>query len=157
MSGSHPRVTYEDFAETAASANDAMLALGKAVDDSGLEKGLTELVKLRASQINGCAFCLQLHLNVARKVGLPGSKLDLLAVWREAGVFTDREKAALAWAEALTERAAHGATEENYAAVLQHFNESEAVFLTVSIANINAWNRIAGALRFTPPTPRVAS
>ena len=156
MSGSHPRLSAEDFAKTAASAYGALIALGKAVDDSGLEKGLTEIVKLRASQINGCAYCLQLHLNIARKLGLPGAKLDLVAVWREAGVFTDREMAALAWTEALTQRAAEGATDENYAALLQHFSPSEAMFLTVSIATINSWNRIAGALRFAPPIPRAS-
>ncbi|MGD0639918.1 MAG: carboxymuconolactone decarboxylase family protein [Roseiarcus sp.] len=156
MSGSHARLSYEDFAKTAASAHGALLALGNAVDDSGLEKGLTELVKLRASQINGCAYCLQLHLNIARKLGLPGAKLDLVAVWREAGVFTDREMAALAWTEALTERAAEGASDENYAGLLQHFSPSEALFLTVAIGTINQWNRIAGALRFAPPIPHTS-
>ncbi len=156
MPASSPRLSSQDFARTAPAAYNALLALGKAVDDSGLEKGLTELVKLRASQINGCAYCLQLHLNIARKLGLPGAKIDLVAVWREAGVFTDREMAALAWAEALTERAAQGASDEDYATLLQHFSDSEAMFLTVSIGAINAWNRIAGALRFAPPFPPAA-
>ncbi len=71
--------------------------------DSGLDKALTELIKIRASQINGCAFCVQFHLNLARKAGVPQTKLDLVAVWRDAGVFTAREMAALAWTEALTQ------------------------------------------------------
>ncbi len=154
MSGGRPRLSYQDFTKTAASAYGALLALGKAVDDSGLDTGLTEIVKLRASQINGCAYCLQLHLNIARKLGLAGAKLDLVAVWREAGVFTDREMAALAWTEALTKQAGEGASDANYAALLQSFSESEALFLTVAIGTINQWNRIAAALRFAPPIPR---
>ncbi len=152
MSETHARLDYEHFAKTAAAA--ALLTLGKAVDESGLAKELTELIKLRASQINGCAFCLQLHLNIARKLGMPNQKLDLVATWREAGVFTDREMAALAWTEILTDVARQGAADEAYAAVRRHFSETEALFLTVAIGTINQWNRIAVALRFPPPIPR---
>ncbi len=156
MSEVSPRVSYEDFIKAAPAAYAALRALGKAVDESGLDKGVTELVKLRASQINGCAFCVQLHLNVARKIGLPEAKLDLLAVWREAGVYSDREMAALAWAEALTEEAAEGASDAAYAELLRHFSQSEAMFLTVAVGTINQWNRIAGALRFAPPLAATA-
>jgi AhpD family alkylhydroperoxidase len=157
MSASHPRISYDNFATTAAATHAALLALGQSVDEAGLEKPLTELIKLRASQINGCAFCVQYHLNVARKLGVSGEKLDLVAVWREAGVFTPREMAALAWTEALTEMTAEVVSEEAYAALLRQFTATEAMFLTVAIGTINQWNRIAVALRFSPPLPRRAS
>jgi AhpD family alkylhydroperoxidase len=157
MSASHPRVSYQNFAAAADPVRSALIALGKAVDESGLDKGLTELVKLRASQVNGCAFCIQLHLNVARKLGLPAEKLDLVAAWREAGVFAEREKAALAWTESLTRMAPDAASDADYAALLRHFSPSEALNLTVAIGTINQWNRIAVALRFAPPIPGKAS
>lgn len=145
-------VTYEGFRETAASIHSALLAMGKAVDDSGLDKELTELVKLRVSQINGCAFCTQLHLNVARRIGIDRNKLDLLVAWRDTGVYSPRERAALSWAEDLTHMATYGSKEDTYSALLDHFSEKEAIHLTVAIASINAWNRIAGGLHF-PPLP----
>ncbi len=154
---SHARLEWEDFRRIAPEANAALLALGKATADSGLGKELLELIKVRASQINGCAFCAQFHLNAARNAGVAAEKLDLLAVWRDAGVFSTREQAALAWAETLTDIARQGAPDEAYAALREAFSESEAVFLTVAIATINTWNRIAGPLRFTPPIPRGAA
>src|ERR1700688_2700134 len=109
-----PRLSYEDFAKAAPDAYAALGALGKAVDESGLEKSLTELVKLRASQMNGCAFCVSFHLNMLRKVGVAQEKIDLLPVWREAGVYSERELAALAWTEALTAAAPDAASDEAY-------------------------------------------
>jgi AhpD family alkylhydroperoxidase len=147
------RIGYEEFARLAPDARKALTALGAAVDASGLDKGLTELLKLRASQINGCAFCIQFHLNMARKAGVPGQKLDLVAAWREAGAYSPREYAALSWTEALTFSPGDGATDEEYADLLQHFSKEEALFLTVAIGTINQWNRIAAALRFAPPPP----
>ncbi|MES2402293.1 MAG: carboxymuconolactone decarboxylase family protein [Pseudomonadota bacterium] len=135
----------------AAATSAALLALGKAVDDSGLEKTLTELVKLRVSQINGCAYCIQLHVNVARKLGVTAGKLDMMAAWREAGIFSEREMAALAWSEALTLMAGRGVPDVVYAEVSSQFKPGELAFLTAAVANINAWNRIAGSLYFTPP------
>jgi AhpD family alkylhydroperoxidase len=143
-------LTYPGFAKAAPAVHAALLALGKSVEESGLEKTLTELVKLRASQINGCAFCLQYHLDIARKLGIAAEKLDLVAAWREAGVFSPREMAALAWTETLTEMTADVTSDEAYAALLQHFSETEAMFLTVAVGTINQWNRIAVALRFPP-------
>jgi len=153
----HARLTYEAFTKTAPAAHAALTALGKAVDESGLEKELTELVKLRASQLNGCAFCVQYHLNAARRLGVANEKLDLLAAWPDAGVFTPREMAALAWTEALTEMGSESTSDQAYAALLRHFNEREALFLTVAIGTINQWNRIAVALRFPPPVARAAA
>lgn len=151
MSAPQPRISYETFKTLPAYA--ALTALSRSVDESGLEKALTELVKVRASQMNGCAFCLQFHLSVARKHGLAPEKLDLVAAWREAGVFTAREMAALAWTEALTTLGPEALGDEAYGALLTAFTESEATHLTVSIATINQWNRIAMALRFAPPLP----
>ncbi len=153
MSSGHPRVDYQAFGKLAPEAYAALLGLGKAVDDSGLDKHLTELVKLRVSQINGCAFCIQHHLNVARKAGVDSAKLDLVAAWQDAGVFSERESAALAWAESLTAVAIQGASDEAYEALREHFTETEAVFLTVAIGTINNWNRLGVALRFSPPLP----
>ncbi len=154
---SQPRVDYEAFKKIAPAVYTAMVALGKAVDESGLEKALTELIKIRASQINGCAFCIQFHLNTARRAGVPAEKLDLVAAWPEAGVYTPREMAALAWTEALTKMATAEVTDSLWAQLREQFSESEAVFLTVSIGTINQWNRMAGTLRFTPPVPKASA
>jgi AhpD family alkylhydroperoxidase len=146
------RPTYKDFTATAPDVYGGLSALTQAVDAAGLDKGLTELVKLRASQINGCAFCLKFHLSVARKVGVPQEKLDLLATWRDAELFSAREQAALAYAEALTLLEGEPASDAVWAAVRAEFSEAEALYLTVTIAAINAWNRIGIGLRFAPPT-----
>lgn len=150
----HARLTYEAFTKMAPAAHAALTALGRAVDDSGLEKELTELVKLRVSQLNGCAFCVQYHLNMARGLGLASEKLDLVAAWRDAGVFTPREMAALAWTEVLTEMGPESSSDQAYAALLRQFSATEAVFLTVAIGTINQWNRIAVPLRFPPHVAR---
>lgn len=153
MSGSQPRPSYEKFAADAGAVQSALRAISRAVEDSGLEKDLTELVKLRASQMNGCAFCIQYHLNLARRLAVPAAKIDLVAAWREAGVFNDRERAALAWAEILTELAPGAASDADYSALLAQFSEREALHLTIAIGVINQWNRIGVALRFAPPIP----
>lgn len=149
-------ISYEHFETIAPGARAALQAMGKAVDDSGLEKMLTELIKLRVSQINGCAFCIQFHLNIARRLGVAAAKLDLVAAWRDAGVFSERELAALAWAERVTKLDDGETTEPLRASLRDHFSDDEIVHLTVAIANINAWNRIAGTLHFPPPIPRSA-
>ncbi len=148
------RMEFAEFEKTAPEARAALTALSKAVSDSGLDKALTELIKIRASQVNGCAFCVQFHLNFARKFDVPQTKLDLVAVWRDAGVFTSREMAALAWTESLTQLTPSGVADEDFAAARKEFSESELVFLTAAIASINAWNRIAMAFRFSPPIPQ---
>jgi len=125
--------------------------MGRQADESGIDKQIVELVKLRVSQLNNCAFCLQIHLNVSRKLGLPQEKLDLVATWEEAGIFSERECAALAWAETLTRLVGHSVPDAAYEAVRRHFSEEEVTFLSVSIATINAWNRLGAAFRFAPP------
>ena len=148
---SNVRIAYDTFQKTAPTARDALLAMGRTADEAGVDKEIVELAKLRASQINNCAFCLQIHLNVSRKLGVPQEKLDLVATWPEAGIFSDRECAALAWAESLTRLADRGVSDQAYDAVRRHFSEAEVIFLSVAIGTINAWNRLGAAFRFAPP------
>ena len=148
------RMESEGFEKIAPGITEALAALGKTVRASGLDRQLVELIKIRASQINGCAYCLEFHLTFARKFGVPQTKLDLVAVWRDAGVFSAKEMAALAWTETLTGVTPKGVSDEAYAAAQQEFSESELVFLTSAIATINAWNRIAMAFRFAPLIPQ---
>ncbi|WP_428670195.1 carboxymuconolactone decarboxylase family protein [Reyranella sp.] len=151
---SKPRISYDAFARIAPIAQNSLITMGRQADESGIDKTIIELVKLRVSQINNCAFCLQIHLNVSRKLGVPQEKLDLVATWEEAGIFSDKEGAALAWAETLANLAGHSVSDAAYAAVREHFSEEEVVFLSVSIATINAWNRLGVAFRFAPPIPK---
>jgi AhpD family alkylhydroperoxidase len=150
---SNVRIAYDSFAKTAPAAQAALLAMGRTADESGLDKELVELAKLRVSQINNCAFCLQIHLNVSRRLGIAPEKLDLVATWHEAGIFSARECAALAWAEALTHLAGRSVPDAVYDAAREHFGEAELVFLSTAIATINAWNRLGAAFRFAPPIP----
>ncbi|ALT77964.1 carboxymuconolactone decarboxylase family protein [Paucibacter sp. KCTC 42545] len=148
------RIDYADFAKLAPGVMEGLGAIGKAVGGSGLGKDLIELIKLRASQLNGCAFCLQYHLNLARSLHVPADKLDQLAAWHEAPVFSPRERLALAYAEQLTLSAQGAISDELFAQVLAEFGPADLSVLTASVAHINAWNRIGKALRFTPPAPR---
>jgi AhpD family alkylhydroperoxidase len=120
-----------------------MLGLEAYVRGSGIEHSLLELVKTRVSQINGCAYCLDMHSQDARAVGETEQRLHVLAAWREAPFYSDRERAALAWAEALTEISVNDVTDELYAEVRQHFDEKALVDLTLAIVAINGWNRLA--------------
>jgi AhpD family alkylhydroperoxidase len=146
---SHARSEYEDFKWLAPDAYDLVLALGQLAAKAGLDKQLLELIKLRASQINGCAFCVQHHILVSERLGVPVDKLNLLAVWREAPIFSARERAALAWTEALT-FLPDGVSEEVYAEASGEFSEKELMYLTSAIASINTWNRFGAAYRWTP-------
>ena len=157
MSTLHARKESEDFKQIVPAAYAAIMALGKAIEESGLDKKLLELLKIRASQINGCAFCAQLHLNVARKHDVPQEKLDLVAVWRDAGIFSDRERAAFAWTEILTDVGRQGVSDAAYAAIREQFSETELAYLTAAVGHINLWNRIAVAFRFSPPIPQRAA
>ncbi|HKT97183.1 MAG TPA: carboxymuconolactone decarboxylase family protein [Paraburkholderia sp.] len=157
MSSPSSRISYETFRRDAAQVAAALSAMSKAVDDSGLEKPLTELLKIRASQINGCAFCIQYHLNIAREKHVSRAKLDLVAAWHEApALYSEREQAALAYTEALTSKLHEGVSEALYRKVSAQFPGEQMAFLTAAIANINAWNRIAVALQFAPPVKEEA-
>ncbi len=147
---SHARSEYADFKALAPDVFDTVLALGQFAARAGLDQQLLELIKLRASQINGCAFCVQYHILQGEKLGLSADKLNLVVVWREAPLFSARERAALAWTEALT-LLAGGVSDEIYAQASSEFSEKELTYLTSAIASINAWNRFGAAYRWTPP------
>ena len=136
-----------DFYKASPDAAKAMIALEAAVNKLGIEPSLLELVKLRASQINGCAYCVDLHSSDARKRGESERRLHAVAVWRESPFFTDRERAALAWTEALTRLADTRAPDADYEWLSAHFDERERVDLTVAINAINGWNRLAVGFR----------
>jgi AhpD family alkylhydroperoxidase len=124
-----------------------MRGLEKVVESSMLEPLLLEIVKLRASQINGCAYCVDMHPTEARAIGEDEQRLYLVAVWREAPFFTPRERAALAWTEALTLLPETGAPDDVYEAMAREFDPAEQVALTLAIVAINAWNRISVGFR----------
>jgi AhpD family alkylhydroperoxidase len=128
----------------------AMLALQGYVDSCGLERNLLELIKVRASQINGCAYCLAMHTNDARKLGESDERMHLLDAWREAPIFTPRERSALAWIEAVTLINQHHAPDDVYEEARRHFSEKELVDLTAAAIAINGWNRLAIAFHATP-------
>ena len=132
-----------DFYKTSPDAIKAMLAFSAATEKLGLEKPLLELVKLRASQINGCAFCVDMHAADARKGGETERRLYAVSVWRETPFFTPRERAALAWTEAVTQISTRGAPDDLYAALAAQFTPREQMDLTLAISMINCWNRLA--------------
>jgi AhpD family alkylhydroperoxidase len=128
----------------------ALTGVERHVRTCGLEPSLLDLVKLRASQINGCAFCLDMHSREARKHGETGQRLDLLNAWREAPGYTERERAALGWTECLTLVASQGAPDAAYEALTRHFTPAEIVNLTTAIGMINLWNRLMIGMRVPP-------
>lgn len=140
-----------DFLTLAPDALKPMLALSMSVETSGLERALLELVKLRASQINACAFCIDMHTKDARKHGESEQRLYLLNAWRESPLYSPRERAALGWTEALTRLADTGAPDADYAALDAHFTDAEKVKLTLAIVTINGWNRLAVGFRALHP------
>lgn len=126
---------------------EALYGLQKYVSASGLEPALLDLIDLRASQINGCAFCVDMHTKDARARGETEQRLYGVSVWRDTPYFSDRERAALAWTEAVTELSRDHVPDEVYEAVRPHFTEKELVDLTMAIIAINSWNRLNVALR----------
>ncbi len=135
--------------KTAPEAIKAMYGLESYIAGCGLEHSLRELVKTRASQINGCAFCIDMHTKDARAAGETEQRLYALNAWRETPFFTDRERAALAWTEAVT-RIGGGVSDELYEEVRRYFSEKEITDLTWAVAAINAWNRVAISFRSVP-------
>ena len=120
----------------------AMMAVEKAISESGLDESLLELVRMRASQINGCAFCLHLHATNARKAGESEMRLYMLNGWRDSTLYTERERAALAWTEALTMVSGKGAPDADFERLKAHFDETEQANLTMAVGAINLWNRL---------------
>jgi AhpD family alkylhydroperoxidase len=139
-----------DYNKLAPEAIKAMLGLQGYVNKCGLEKSLLELVKLRASQINGCVYCVDLHTTDAKKQGESDRRLHSVVVWKESPFFSERECAALAWTEALTLLPETQAPDDIYQEVLKNFSEKEVVDLTMAIITINSWNRLAVSFRQLP-------
>ena len=142
-----PRI---NAAKISPGAYHALLGLENYLQQSGLETPLLHLIRLRASQINGCAYCLDMHWKDLRAIGETEQRLYGLDAWRESPYYNDRERAALAWTEAVTRIADTHVPDEVYDEVRPHFNEKELVDLTLAIAAINAWNRMAISLRAEP-------
>ncbi len=139
-----------NYREIAPDGYKAMAGLEQYARRSGLESSLLELVKTHASQINGCAFCLDMHTKDARVAGETEQRLYTLSAWHETPFFTDRERAALAWTEAVTRVADTHVPDEVYELARKHFSEKELVDLTLAIVAINGWNRLAIAFRTVP-------
>ncbi|WER47449.1 carboxymuconolactone decarboxylase family protein [Cupriavidus sp. WKF15] len=139
-----------DFYKASPAAIKAVMALEEQIGKSGLEQSLVELVRLRASQINGCAYCIDMHTRDARKHGEDDRRLATLSVWHETPFFTERERAALAWTEAVTLVSQDHVPDAVWEAVRPHFEDAELVNLTLLVNAINTWNRFAIAFRKMP-------
>src|SRR5213592_39361 len=144
-----PRIKY---AKVAPGIYEAMFGLGNYLRKSGLDESLINLVCLRASQINGCAYCIDMHWKDLRSAGEGEQRLYGLDAWEESPYYTDRERAALAWAEAVTKIREGHAPDEVYEEARKQFTEKELADLTLAIATINAWNRLSIAARTVPGT-----
>jgi AhpD family alkylhydroperoxidase len=129
----------------------ALIGVEKYIEASGLDRKLVVLVQVRVSQMNGCAYCLHMHSEEARKLGEKDKRLLLLDAWHESHLYTERERAALAWAEALTKIADTHAPDDVYEKVRRHFSEKELADLSIAIAMINAWNRLSIGSRAEHP------
>ncbi len=136
-----------EYGKVAPGASQALYAVEKYVNQSGLEHSLLDLVKLRASQINGCAYCVDMHSKDARARGETEQRIYALSVWREAPFYSDKERAALAWTEAVTLVSESHVPDSVYEEARRHFGEKELVDLTMAIAAINAWNRLSISFR----------
>ncbi len=134
-----------------------LYAMGAHVRASGLEAGLIELVFMRVSQVNGCAYCMDMHSKDARAAGETEQRLYVLPAWREAPFYSERERAALAWCEVVTRLGEHGVSDEVYAQALAQFSEKELVDLNMAVILINAWNRIAIPFQSVPGTYQPAA
>jgi AhpD family alkylhydroperoxidase len=144
--------TRLNYGKVAAGIYDAMDALDQYLGKCGLDESLLQLVRLRASQINGCAYCLDMHWKDLRGLGETEQRLYSLDAWRECAYYTDRERAALAWTEAVTLVTSGHVPDAVHEQVRQHFGEKELSDLTLAVASINAWNRLSIAARLVPGT-----
>jgi AhpD family alkylhydroperoxidase len=149
----HPRLNMYQVPEVIK----PMSALHASVDQGGLEQSLIDLVRVRASQVNGCAYCIYAHTREAREHGETDERLFLLNAWRESPLYTDRERAALAWTESVTLIAETHAPSGDFDQLKDQFSEPEIVKLTMAIADINAWNRFGIAFRALHPLPKKES
>ena len=150
------RKEFKDIQQLVPGMYEAMDEVGKAISATGISEHYLELAKIRASQMNGCAQCIGIHMNAARKMGIDPQKLDLIPAWREAGIFDDKEMAVLNWAEALTDLAHHPIEDSAYSEIVSYFSDVEVAALTGAISVINFYNRFGAAYRHTPPRYRPA-
>jgi AhpD family alkylhydroperoxidase len=145
------RKGWRDLDKLAPGMTDAIETIGELVRNSDLDKMMVELIKIRVSQINGCAYCLQLHINKARDLNMAPARIDLLPVWPEVDVYTDREKAALGWAELVNDVAHGGVPDEAYEGIHETFSEEEVALLTAAVIQMNSYNRLGAIYRMKPP------
>lgn len=138
-----------NIATDAPALYETLLSLNEAIAGSGAEMRLVHLIKIRISQINGCAFCVNMHTAEALSDGVEQSVLNMLPVWREAKAFTPRERAALSWAETLTLLAGSGAPDEDFEIARKEFTEQELAALTIAIGTMNLWNRVGVGAKMT--------
>jgi AhpD family alkylhydroperoxidase len=141
-----------DYAKAAPEVREAMMGLERHVHETALDPRLLELVKVRASLINGCAYCADMHTKVARSQGETEQRLYAVSLWRETPFYSERERAALAWTEAVTLLSVDHVPDDVFALARQQFTEKELVELTLAIVTINGWNRLAVAFRTVPGT-----
>ena len=149
-----PRI---DYAKAAVEVRGAMKSLDDHVRNAGMDRGLIELVKLRASLINGCSYCVDMHTKIARSLGETEQRLYAVSVWRETPFYSERERAALAWTEAVTLVNVGHVPNDVYDLARQHFAERELIDLTLAIVAINSWNRLAIAFKTVPGTFQVGA
>ena len=149
-----PRLNYYAVSP---GATKAMLGLEEYLQGCGLEEKLIDLAKLRVSQINGCAYCIAMHTHDARKLGETEDRMHLLDAWRETPLYSERERAALAWTEAVTLITKGHVPDDVFDVVRRQFSEKEIVDLTAAVAAINTWNRIATSFRVTPQVERTSA
>ena len=145
-----------NFFKAAPDAYQAVAALEDYVQNSGIEKRLIHLIKLRASIINGCAYCVDMHSKESRHSGLSEQWINLMSVWKESPIYDNRERALLGWVDAVTNLAQTGAPDDAYEALKAHFTEEEMTRLTVAIGTINVWNRLAVGFRSQHPIDKPA-
>lgn len=144
----HTRI---DLGKAAPDAYKAVLALENYVQKSGLARSEIHLIKLRASIINGCAYCVDMHVKESRHDGLPEQWINLMSVWRESPIYTARERALLGWVDAVTNIATTGIPDADFDALKRHFTDAEIASITVAIGTINVWNRLAVGFRSQHP------
>lgn len=149
----HPRF---NFAKASPDAYKAVSALEEYVQNSGLDRRFIHLIKLRASIINGCAYCVDMHVKESRHDGLSEQWINLMSVWRESPVYDDKERALLGWVDAVTNIAQTGAPDAVFEELKKHFSENEMTNITVAIGAINVWNRLAVGFRAPHPIGKPA-
>ncbi|QPB20155.1 carboxymuconolactone decarboxylase family protein [Rhizobium sp. 007] len=145
-----------NFAKASPEAYKAVAALEQYVQSSGLERRFIHLIKLRASQINGCAYCVDMHVKEARHDGLGEQWINLICTWKESPVYDAKERALLGWVDAVTKIAETGAPDADFEALKAHFSEEEVTKITVAIGTINVWNRLAVGFRSQHPIDQPA-